>query len=78
MGGEREGGRGIPLRKFTAVHIYIAVCYYKLDFFENALEFIKAYIMLYPDSLYALNLQNCCNFRLGKTINVNPPVFPDS
>ena len=45
------------------------MCYYKLDFFDVSQELLSVYLQYYPDSVVALNLKACNNFKLynGKT-----------
>ncbi|KAL9645020.1 hypothetical protein ABK040_004513 [Willaertia magna] len=44
---------------FEALHVYVAMCYYKLDFFDISLEVINGYLQKYPESPIALNLKAC-------------------
>jgi len=56
-------------RDFIALNVYIALCYYKLDFFEVSQEVLNIYLQQFPDSITAINLKACNNFKLysGKT-----------
>ena len=47
-----------------AINVYIALCYYKLDYHDISLEILDAYLKRYPDSAVALNLRACNHFRL--------------
>lgn len=51
-------------RKFLALNIYIALCYYKLDFFDVSLEVLNVYLQQYPTSLVAINLKACNQYRV--------------
>lgn len=52
-----------------ALNIYIALCYYKLDYFDISQEVLENYLIKYPDSIVAINLKACNRFRLfdGRT-----------
>eukprot|EP00921_Rhytidocystis_pertsovi_P010779 GHVQ01017367.1.p1 GENE.GHVQ01017367.1~~GHVQ01017367.1.p1 ORF type:complete len:581 (+),score=50.03 GHVQ01017367.1:68-1810(+) len=47
-----------------AVNVYIAMCYYKLDYYDVALELVQAYTKLHPYSAIATNLKACCQCQL--------------
>lgn len=51
-------------REHLALNVYIAMCYYKLDFFDVSQEVLSVYIQSYPDSTTAINLQACNHFKL--------------
>lgn len=51
-------------RSAVAINVYIAMCYYKLDYYEVSLEILAAYLQVYPDSVVALNLKACNHFKL--------------
>lgn len=55
-----------------ALNIYIALCYYKLDYFDISQEVLDIYLTKYPDSIIAINLKACNRFRLfdGRTAEV--------
>lgn len=40
-----------------ALNAYIALCYYKLDYYDVSQEIINVYLANYPDSAVALNLK---------------------
>ena len=64
-------------RKYLALNVYIALCYYKLDYYDvsgipkNSVqnitwfleEVLSSYLQQYPDSPAALNLRACNYFR---------------
>eukprot|EP00316_Scyphosphaera_apsteinii_P023027 CAMPEP_0119307576 /NCGR_PEP_ID=MMETSP1333-20130426/8034_1 /TAXON_ID=418940 /ORGANISM="Scyphosphaera apsteinii, Strain RCC1455" /LENGTH=586 /DNA_ID=CAMNT_0007311151 /DNA_START=35 /DNA_END=1795 /DNA_ORIENTATION=- len=51
-------------RDYTALNCYVALCYYKLDYYDVSLEILAAYLQANPDSSIALNLKACNQFRL--------------
>ena len=56
-------------REYLAINVYVAMCYYKLDYYDVSQEVLEVYLHHYPDSVVAINLKACNNFRLynGKT-----------
>lgn len=51
-------------RDYLALNIYIALCYYKLDYFDISQEVLDSYLIKHPDSICAMNLKACNRFRL--------------
>jgi len=51
-------------RDYLALNVYVALCYYKLDYYDVALEILAVYLQSHPDSAAALNLKACCHFKL--------------
>ncbi|CAJ0932071.1 unnamed protein product, partial [Mesorhabditis belari] len=51
-------------KNFIALNVYLALCYYKLDYYDVALEVLQVYLRQYPDSAAALNLKACCIYKL--------------
>ncbi|XKL67233.1 hypothetical protein PGB90_010653 [Kerria lacca] len=51
-------------RDFLALNVYVALCYYKLDYYDVSQEVLAVYIQKYPDSVIATNLKACNYFRL--------------
>ncbi|XP_014261516.1 intraflagellar transport protein 56 [Cimex lectularius] len=51
-------------REFLALNVYVALCYYKLDYYDVSQEVLGAYLQKYPDSAIALNLKACNFFKL--------------
>lgn len=51
----------------------MALCYYKLDYYDVSQEVLAVYLQSIPDSTIALNLKACNHFRLynGKAAEVN-------
>ncbi|KAI5061955.1 hypothetical protein GOP47_0022494 [Adiantum capillus-veneris] len=51
-------------RDWLALNVYVALCYYNLDFHDVSLEILNAYLQAYPDSAIAANLKACNNHKL--------------
>eukprot|EP00736_Rhodelphis_marinus_P004432 Rmarinus@m.5735 len=51
-------------REYTALNVYVALCYYKLDYYDVSLEILGVYLNNHPKSEIAINLRACNNFRL--------------
>ncbi len=51
-------------REALAINIYLALCYYKLDYYDVSVELLGVYLVQYPDSGFARNLKACNAFRL--------------
>jgi len=51
-------------REYLALNVYIALCYYKLDYYDVSQEVLKVYLEHFPDSATAINLKACNHFRL--------------
>ncbi|XP_021348035.1 intraflagellar transport protein 56-like isoform X3 [Mizuhopecten yessoensis] len=51
-------------RDYLALNVYVALCYYKLDYYDVSQEVLAVYLQQYPDSAIALNLKACNHFRL--------------
>jgi len=51
-------------REHWALNCYIALCYYKLDFHDVALEILQTYLANYPTSITAMNLKACSHYQL--------------
>ncbi|KAG3116494.1 Intraflagellar transport protein 56 [Phytophthora idaei] len=54
-GGEESG---------SALHVYLALCYFRLGYDDVALELLAVYLVSHPDSFFATNLKASCNYRL--------------
>lgn len=52
-------------KDYIALNIYLALCYYKLDYYDISLEVLDSYLGKYPDSIIAINLKACNRFRLA-------------
>lgn len=51
-------------RDFLALNVYVALCYYKLDYYDVSQEVLAVYLQHFPDSTVAINLKACNHFRL--------------
>ncbi|KAL0129426.1 hypothetical protein PUN28_001595 [Cardiocondyla obscurior] len=51
-------------KDYLALNVYVALCYYKLDYYDVAQEVLQVYLQKYPDSAIAINLKACNHFRL--------------
>uniref|UniRef100_I3KPB4 Intraflagellar transport protein 56 n=1 Tax=Oreochromis niloticus TaxID=8128 RepID=I3KPB4_ORENI len=51
-------------RDFLALKVYVALCYYKLDYYDVSQEVLAVYLQSIPDSTIALNLKACNHYRL--------------
>lgn len=47
-----------------ALNVYVALCYYKLDYYDVSQEVLQVYLQKYPDSAISINLKACNHFRL--------------
>ena len=44
-------------KKYDALNIYLAMCYYKLEYYDIALDLVNHYLSIYNDSIIANNLK---------------------
>lgn len=51
-------------RENIALNVYVALCYYKLDYYDVSQEVLGLYLTKYSDSVIATNLKACNAFRL--------------
>eukprot|EP00047_Mylnosiga_fluctuans_P005886 m.243387 g.243387 ORF g.243387 m.243387 type:complete len:556 (-) comp14230_c0_seq1:148-1815(-) len=51
-------------REFLALNAYVALCYYKLDYYDVSQEVLSVYMQHVKDSPTAINLKACNHFRL--------------
>jgi len=51
-------------REYAALQVYVAMCYYKLDYFDISLEILQPYLQANKDSAVAQNLKACNSFKL--------------
>ena len=51
-------------RDFSALNIYLGLCYSKLDYFDVSSEILEGYLQHNPDSAAAINLKACNLFKL--------------
>lgn len=54
----------VIFRDLLALKVYIALCYYKLDYFDISQEVLNVYLTAYPDSVIGKNLRACNFYRL--------------
>ena len=54
----------IENKDFHAINIYVALCYYKMDYYDVSLEILAVYLGLYADSIVGVNLKACNHFQL--------------
>jgi hypothetical protein len=52
----------IENKDYHAINIYVALCYYKMDYYDVSLEILAVYLGLYPDSIVGMNLKSCNHF----------------
>merc|ERR1719486_1452092 len=66
-------------RDDVALNVYVAMCYYKLDYYDVSLEILAVYLQSHPDSAVAINLKACNHFRLynGKAAEAELKVLTD-
>ena len=59
-------------REYLALNVYVALCYYKLDYYDVSHEVLSIYLNSHPDSVTAMNLKACNHYRLynGKAAEV--------
>ena len=46
------------------MNVFVAMCYYKLDYYDVSLEILAVYLQAHPESAIAVNLKACNHFRL--------------
>lgn len=47
-----------------AVHVYLAMCYFKSDYYDVSLELLAVYLASHTDSFFANNLKACNQYKL--------------
>ena len=71
-------------KKYDALNIYLAMCYYKLEFFDIALDLVNHYLSIHNDSIVANNLKAAIEYsstgndKLAKEIILNLQNFSKS
>lgn len=50
-------------RDHIAFNVYVAMCYYKLDYYDVSMEILAVYLQAHPSSAVAINLKACNLFR---------------
>ncbi|CAJ1053663.1 intraflagellar transport protein 56 [Xyrichtys novacula] len=65
------------MKDFLALKVYVALCYYKLDYYDVSQEVLAVYLQRVPDSTIALNLKaelenlidiSSCSFEFAKEL----------
>lgn len=51
-------------REYLALNVYVAMCYYKNDYYEVSLEVLDVYLQTFNNSAIAINLKACNHYRL--------------
>eukprot|EP00201_Polytomella_parva_P024112 CAMPEP_0175040624 /NCGR_PEP_ID=MMETSP0052_2-20121109/1383_1 /TAXON_ID=51329 ORGANISM="Polytomella parva, Strain SAG 63-3" /NCGR_SAMPLE_ID=MMETSP0052_2 /ASSEMBLY_ACC=CAM_ASM_000194 /LENGTH=582 /DNA_ID=CAMNT_0016302889 /DNA_START=6 /DNA_END=1754 /DNA_ORIENTATION=+ len=51
-------------RDYLALNVYVALCYYKLDYYDVSLEILGVYLAAFADSALAMNLKACNHFKM--------------
>jgi intraflagellar transport protein 56 len=51
-------------KNLLAVNVYVALCYYKLDYYGMSQEILDLYLAQHPDSIVAANLKACNRFKM--------------
>lgn len=54
----------IEHREYLALQVYVALCYYKLDYYDVSLELLGPYLTAHQDSAIAINLKACNHYKL--------------
>eukprot|EP01022_Parablepharisma_sp_SALTPOND_P028660 TRINITY_DN71360_c0_g1_i1.p1 TRINITY_DN71360_c0_g1~~TRINITY_DN71360_c0_g1_i1.p1 ORF type:complete len:467 (+),score=58.47 TRINITY_DN71360_c0_g1_i1:607-2007(+) len=49
---------------FDAINVYMALCYFKQEYFEVAIDLLVRYLSKYPTSVIGYNLRTCCAYLL--------------
>ncbi|KAL3272369.1 hypothetical protein HHI36_013847 [Cryptolaemus montrouzieri] len=63
-------------RDNLALNVYVALCYYKLDYYDISQEVLSIYLNQYPDSVIATNLKACNHFRLYNGLDAQSVLRP--
>jgi intraflagellar transport protein 56 len=50
-------------KKYDALNIYLAMCYYKLEYFDIALDLVNHYLSIHKDSVVANNLKAAIEYN---------------
>lgn len=67
-------------RNFIALNVFVALCYYKLDYYDVSQEVLAVYLSKFPDSVTAVNIKACNHYRLynGKAAETELRTLLDS
>lgn len=44
------------------MNVYVALCYYKLDYYDVSLEILAVYLGVNPNSITGVNLKACNHY----------------
>merc|ERR1719188_2949844 len=67
-------------REHWALNVYLAACYYKLDYYDVAIEILQTYLAMFQDSIMGVNLKACAHYQLynGKAAEAELKVLQQS
>eukprot|EP00163_Fabomonas_tropica_P001008 TRINITY_DN1075_c0_g1_i2.p1 TRINITY_DN1075_c0_g1~~TRINITY_DN1075_c0_g1_i2.p1 ORF type:complete len:500 (+),score=148.85 TRINITY_DN1075_c0_g1_i2:707-2206(+) len=67
-------------RDYLALNVYIALCYYKLDYYDVSLEVLQVYLSQFPTGCVGINLKACNHYKLynGKAAESELKVLADA
>eukprot|EP01029_Cantina_marsupialis_P029588 TRINITY_DN781879_c0_g1_i1.p1 TRINITY_DN781879_c0_g1~~TRINITY_DN781879_c0_g1_i1.p1 ORF type:complete len:567 (-),score=129.66 TRINITY_DN781879_c0_g1_i1:163-1803(-) len=54
----------VEYKEDTALNVYVAMCYYKLDYYDVSNEILNVYLQSYPESPFAVNLKACNQYKM--------------
>lgn len=54
----------LQTREYLALNVYVAMSYYRMDYYEVSLEVLNVYLQTYSNSAIAINLKACNHYRL--------------
>jgi intraflagellar transport protein 56 len=66
----------LETRDYQAINAYIALCYYKMEYFDVSMEILSGYLNFDPQSIYATNLKACNNYQLYSGKNAEEVLKP--
>ena len=49
-------------RDYHALNLYVALCYYKLDYYDVSLEILAVYLGIHTNSITGVNLKACNHY----------------
>lgn len=50
-------------KKYDAINIYLSMCYFKLEFFDIAIDLVNHYLSIHKDSIIATNLKAAIEYN---------------
>lgn len=54
----------VQLKDYIALNVYLAMCYFKMDYYEVSLDALNVYLQVHANSAIAINLKACNHYRL--------------